>query len=177
MDCSSSLFLGRKSLPPPRAGEGWGALWVRVGVSPQRHCSLCAPGLRPTEPGNAKLDLTPSYLTPRTGQARALLHTFTFNCLDIRVIRQLKQIKATDLLEHNREEAHSFFTSQRSINVRGCVSRQVINSSFVGRKHAQEPVPSAHRAAYPAPAGDAHRHRNARNEIGIKQGFARRSAD
>lgn len=41
---------------------------------------------------------------------------FTFNCLDIRVIRQLKQIKATYLPGHNREEADSFFTSQWLIN-------------------------------------------------------------
>ena len=61
----------------------------------------------------------PSYLTPGTGRAESPpAHTFTFNCLDRRVIGQIKQIKATYLSERDREEASSFFTGQWSINVK-----------------------------------------------------------
>lgn len=78
---------------PPPGQEKDGALWVWVGVSPQGLCSLCAPGVHPAErAGNAKLDLTPSYLTPGSEQADSPpAHAFTFNCLDIRVIRQLNK--------------------------------------------------------------------------------------
>lgn len=93
----------------PGAGEGWGPLGMG-GASPQRPCSLCV--LRVCIP-LSRLDLAPG-----PGELRALLQTFPFNCLDVRVITQLNQIKAAYLPEHNREEVCSFFTSQWSINAR-----------------------------------------------------------
>lgn len=77
-----------------------GALWGWVGSVP-RGTAVCV--LQVCIP-LSRLDLTPGL-----DELRAPLQTFPFNCLDVRVITQLNQIKAAYLPEHNREEMCSFF--------------------------------------------------------------------
>lgn len=88
----------------PRGRRRMGPLWVWVGSAP-RGIAACV--LRVCIP------LSRFDLTPGLDELRALLQTFPFNCLDVRVITQLNQIKAVYLPEHNGEETCSFFTSQR----------------------------------------------------------------
>lgn len=93
----------------PWSRRRMGTLWVWVGSAPRGTAAFMFQVCIPL----SRLDLT-----PRLDELRALLQAFLFNCLDIRVITQLSQIKAAYLPEHNREEMRSFFTSQWSINAR-----------------------------------------------------------
>lgn len=99
-----AAFSQERSSYVPWGRRRMGTLWVWVG-SALRGPSCSIP--------LSRLDLTPGL-----DELRALLQAFPFNCLDIRVITQLSQIKAAYLPEHNREEMRSFFTSQWSINAR-----------------------------------------------------------
>lgn len=113
MDFLSSFLSRKKWLHSPEQ-EKDGDLMGMGGAAPRGTAAcvlwICIP--------LSRLDLTPSFLAAGLDELRALLQTFPFNCLDVRVITQLNQIKAAYLPEHNREEIRSFFTSQWSINAR-----------------------------------------------------------